>query len=189
MKTMLIGGPTGFGEQIIKTFDAQSYSRTNNYDIDKEETCHEIADLSLLYDNVIIHTYTRSGGQLNILYKIVERWIEENHRGNIIVTGSVASHFDLYKPDLNYMYYAASKSAIDKFCKILSKKCIEGKYPFRITVIKPGMFDTERSRNKSYFIKGMPSKVFCDTIKFVINLPKDITISEIILENIYENSQ
>lgn len=188
MDTMLVGGPISFGVDIIKTFNATSYSRSNGYDIDNEEARNEIANQSLLFDNVIIHAYTSNGGQLNVLYNIVNRWVEENHKGNIIVTGSIASHFDIYIPDLKRAHYSSLKTSTDKFCKIVSKKCIEGKYPFKITVIKPGMLDTERSRKKPHFIKGISGKSFCDTLKFVLNLPEDITIPEIVLENIYENS-
>lgn len=189
METMLVGGPYGFGKDIVDRFNAHQYSRSCGYDIDDYSDAQLIAEYSTLFDNVIIHAYTPNGGQLRILELIAERWAEIDHKGHIIVTGSVASHFDFYKPETQNMRYAANKAAIDKFCKLLSKKCIEGLYPFKITVIKPGMLDTEKSRSKKHFTKGITGQTFCDTLEFILNLPNDVIIPELVLETIYEDNQ
>jgi NAD(P)-dependent dehydrogenase (short-subunit alcohol dehydrogenase family) len=186
-KFMLIGAPISFGENIVSRFAAETFSKRNGYNINSKETRQELATKSLDYDVVIVHAYSRENGQFYTVQDIVTKWIEANHTGNIIVTGSIASYFDNYGKDVNGWEYAAQKTALDKFCKMVSKRCVLGEHKFKISVIKPGMMDTENSRKKSHFVKGLSGERFCDVIEFLVNLPDDVIIPEIPIETVYDN--
>ena len=186
MKTMLVGAPIGFGENIIKRFSADTFSTRNGYDINQDDARNNIAELSLNYDTVIIHAYTRQQGQLLTLQKVVDAWTNNSKIGNIIVTGSIASYFINYNKSPTGWEYLAHKSALDAYCKNVSKRCVLGDLPFKLTIIKPGMLDTENSRKKPHFVKGINGEVFCNLIEFIINMPGDVIIPEIPIESIYD---
>lgn len=184
-KVMFIGGNNDFTNEIINRFSADQFSRSNGYDIDHESARSSIGYKSLNYDVVILHTYTGNNGQTLLLQEILRHWINDDKKGILIITGSIASHYINYKPNPDYWVYTAHKTSLDTLCKVASKKCIEGKYKFKISIVKPGMLDSERSRNKSHFINGISSKAFTDTLEHIINLPNDIHIPELILETTY----
>lgn len=184
-KVMLVGGPTGFGTSIIERFNADSYSRKSGFNINSSDVRQDICETSLKYDCVILHSYTDQNSQFELLQSLAETWIQTNHDAHLIVTGSISSYFESYKPDIKSIRYSALKSGQDRMCKYLAKKCIDGKFKFKITVIKPGMLDTEKSRSKPHFTKGISSDVFCDTLEFIMSLPKDIQIPELVLETTY----
>ena len=184
---MLVGAPIGFGENIVNRFSADAYSRRNGYNFNSKETRQALATKSLDYDVVIIHAYSRENGQFLAVQEIVTKWVTEGKKGNIIVTGSIVSYYDGYVKDPAVWEYAAQKTALDKFCKMTSKRCVLGEHKFKITVLKPGMMDTENSRKKSHFVKGLNGEHFCDVIEFVVNLPDDVIIPEVPIEIIYDN--
>lgn len=183
---MLIGGKTGFGINICNRYNADCFSRSTGYNINNLDSRKEIASRSVEYNTVIVHAYSGNDSQLCVLQEIVKTWIENNHPGNIIVTGSIASYFASYKANPKAWEYVSHKAAIDAYCKYVSKKCIDGCYPFKITVIKPGMLDTEKSREKPHFIKGIDGEKYCDVIDFILTLPTDLIIPEIPIECIYD---
>ena len=185
MKVMLVGGLNDFTQEIVNRFSADYYSRSNGYNIDDDDIRNTLAVKSLDYNVLILHTYTIHNSQTLLLQDVLRQWMDNDHDGQIIVTGSSSSHFVSYKPNPAHWVYTSQKSSLDMLCKMVSKKCTEGKYKFKISVIKPGMLDSEKSRNKSYFIKGVNNKVFTDTLEYIINLPKDIHIPEIVLETTY----
>lgn len=186
MKTMLIGAPISFGENIVNRFNADTFSRRNGYNINSEESRISIADKSLEYDTIILHTYTRQNGQFLTLQKVVDAWVENKKTGNIIVTGSIVSYFINHSKNNHSWEYLAYKTALDAYCKNISKRCVLGDFPFKLTILKPGMMDTENSRKKPHFVKGLDGEIFCDLIQFILQLPKDVIIPEIPVESIYE---
>ena len=184
MKYMLVAGPTGFGVNIVNRFNADTFSRSNDYNMNKQEIRQTLADKSLDYDVVIIHAYTGNNSQLLTLKSITEKWIEHNKTGNIIVTGSIASYFEQGFKNLDNIEYSSNKSAIDRFCKLVTKKIMSSGLGFRLTVIKPGMLDTEKSRKKPHFVHGIDGEVFCDVISMITTLPNNIIIPEIPIESL-----
>jgi NADP-dependent 3-hydroxy acid dehydrogenase YdfG len=186
MKTMLIGAPISFGENIVKRFSADTFSTRSGYNINQEDSRNTIAELSLAYDTVIVHSYTRQQGQLLTLQKVVDAWTNNSKVGNIIVTGSIVSYFTNYGKSSNGWEYLAHKSALDAYCKNVSKRCVLGDLTFKLTIIKPGMLDTENSRKKPHFVKGLNGEIFCDLVEFIISMPSDVIIPEIPIESIYD---
>lgn len=185
MKTMLISSNSemGFGADIEQHFGADCYSRScGGYDIDKMEGRLRIAKASLDYDVVVVHAYTNNGGQIAMLEQLVKTWIDKEHAGHIFITGSVASYFESYKPSIKDWRYVHDKAGQDAFCKRLNKKIQEGKYPFKLTNLRLGMLDTKRSRMKEHFVSGVTSDTFCKTIDYVLGLPQDTLVPEIVIE-------
>ena len=186
MKTMLIGAPISFGENIVKRFNADTFSKRNGYNINSDESRTSIAKQSLNYDTVIVHTYTRQNGQIATLQKVVDAWIENNKKGNIIVTGSIVSYFINHSKNSHSWEYLAFKTALDAYCKNVSKRCVLGDFPFKLSILKPGMMDTENSRKKPHFVKGLDGEIFCNIIEMIVNLPDDVIIPEVPVESIYK---
>lgn len=184
MKYMLVAGPTGFGINLVNRFNADTFSRSNNYNINNQEIRQTLANKSLEYDVVIVHAYTGNNSQLLTLKSITEKWIEHNKTGNIIVTGSISSYYEQGFKNLDNIEYSANKSAIDRFCKLATKKIISNSLGFRLTIIKPGMLDTEKSRKKPHFIHGLDGEVFCDLIDTITSLPDNVLIPEIPIESL-----
>lgn len=186
---MLIGGPVSFGTDIINRFNADSFSRRSGYNIDQEPIRITLAKKSIEYDTVILHSYTRRNSQFDMLKEMVDYWIKNDHEGHIIVTGSIASYYiNHQQKNIDQWEYTSQKLALNNFCKMISKRCIIGELKFKLTIINPGMLDTENSRNKPHFTKGINGELFCDVIEFILSLPKDVIIPEIPLESIYDNN-
>lgn len=184
-KTMFVGGPTDFGQVIIDRFSADFFSRRNGHDINVQSVRRELANRSLNYDLLILHTWTIHNAQTLLLQDVLRQWMDNDHDGQIIVTGSSASHFVTFKPEPSHWVYTSQKSGLDSLCKMVSKKCLEGKFKFKISIIKPGMLDSEKSRAKDYFINGIDPNIYCNTIEFLCSLPKDIHIPDLVLETTY----
>jgi NAD(P)-dependent dehydrogenase (short-subunit alcohol dehydrogenase family) len=182
---MLIGGPYSFGKNIAEWFGATHYSRSTGYDIDIVDSRKEIVNASLEYDVVFVHAYTRTDNQFNMIKEIAEAWQNNDHKGYIIVTGSISTYYDSFKGNFVNWEYTSHKAATDKLCKILSKKFSEGTIRYKVTNIKPGMLDTEKSRNKPHFTKGISGDTFCKIIENILDLPDDIIIPEIVVDTVY----
>lgn len=179
---MFIGGPTDFGNTIIKRFKADYFSRKNGFDIDQKEIRNSISKKSLEYDTILIHTYTSPlNSQLLLLENIYQDWEKREKTGNILVTGSIATYYENYKN----AKYAADKKALDFFAKSQSKKS-NFQNRFKITNLKVGMLDNEKSRNKPHFEKGISAENFCNCIDFILQQPSNIIIPEMVIESAYE---
>lgn len=187
MKVMYIGGPDNFGEAVIAKLQADWFSRSNGYNIDDKQVRLTLAAKSIEYDAVILHAYSLVDGQNALLRDVCRTWMSNNHKGHIIVTGSIVTHNpDFSKDDPKNWVYAAQKSFTDKLCQMMSKKCTEGKYKFKTTIIKPGALDSHTSRSRPGFTKGLQGSVFADTIAFILNLPNDVHVPEIVLDITYD---
>lgn len=181
MKFMFIGGKNDFTEIIIDKFNADYFSRATGYNIDNTATQDEIAGNSINYDIVLLHTYTDNNSQYNLLQKICNKWQDNNKGGNIIVTGSIATYYENYKNPK----YTADKCATDMYIKSLSKRA-GYKDTFKISVIKLGMLDSKKSRQKPHFERGVSKDAFLNSIEFILNQPNNIMIPEIVIEAAYE---
>lgn len=182
MNFMFIGGPTDYGDVIINKFNADYFSRRNGFDIDLKEIREYISKKSLEYDAILLHTYTSPiNSQLLLLEHIYQNWEKNEKIGNILVTGSIASYYENYKN----AKYTADKKALDFFVKSQAKKC-NFRNRFKITNLRVGMLDNEESKKKPHFEKGISAEQFCNCIQFILQLPADIIIPEIVIESAYE---
>ena len=180
---LVIGGSKGIGQSLVNHFGADSVSRSNGYNITKTDDRNKIADLSLEYDVVVNHAYTSDNSQFYLLQLIIDKWITTNKKGTLINTGSVSTHRPYFKDTMKWYNYTATKASVDSLCYLVSKKCQEGKYSFRITNVKPGMLDTTESRKKEHFSSGVSGVEYCKVVELIINMPEHICIPEIVIES------
>lgn len=182
-KMLVIGGSKGIGNSLVEYFKADNVSRANGYDITVIADRHKIADLSIDYDVVVNHAYTTDNSQLYMLQLLVNKWIANNKQGTIINTGSISTYRPYFKDSMQWWNYTSTKASVDSLCYLVSKKCQENKYGFRITNIKPGMLDTLESRKKPHFTKGVSGEEYCKLVELIINMPAHICIPEIAIES------
>jgi NAD(P)-dependent dehydrogenase (short-subunit alcohol dehydrogenase family) len=182
-KMLVIGGSKGIGKSIVDCFSADSVSRTTGFDITDKIDRSRIARMSLNYDVVVNHAYTKENHQLLMLESLVDEWIKNEKLGVIINTGSIATYRDIFKDKADWWTYVSNKSSVDAYCKSVAKRCQENKFKFRITNIKPGMLDTEKSRSKSHFTTGINGDNYCQLIQFIVSMPNNICIPEVVIES------
>lgn len=180
---LVIGGSKGTGKSIVDYFSASSVSRSTGHDITDADSRTKVAVLSLDYDVVVNHAYTVENNQLDMLESIVAAWIENNKSGIIINTGSIVTYRDIFKDKAEWRRYVANKTALDAYCKAVAKRCQENKFKFKITNIKPGMLDTEKSRSKPHFTTGITGSQYCELVEFIVSLPDNICLPEVVIES------
>ena len=112
----------------------------------------------------------------------------ENQRkkGYIINTGSISSYRFNNKKDEKWWFMSAVKKGLDELINYMSEAAAgRENIQFRITNIRPGMLDTERSRQKPHFKAGIRGEDYCRLIEYLLSTPEDLIISEIVLEAKY----
>ena len=181
MKILVIGGSRGIGKAVCDAFNPNSLSvsRTNGYDIKNTNDRKKIAQLSLEYDIVLNHAYCGDESQTYMLEELITTWNTNKKCGYIFNTGSISTYYN--KNDWNM--YPVHKSVQDDIIKRAAKKCQNNGFSFRITNIRPGMLDTEYSRQKSNWPgSGVSGKTYSNIIEYLYNLPSCVIIPEIVLE-------
>lgn len=181
MKVLVIGGSQGIGKDIVEHYAPNSFSvsRTNGYNINKQEDRSKILDLSLEYDAVVNHAYCGNHSQTLMLMELIDKWKTDSKSGYIFNTGSITTYFS--KTDYNV--YAIYKAQQDDICKRAAKKFQEGVFNFKITNIRPGMLDTDRSRQKPHWDgTGVTKDNYIEVIEFLYNTKPNIIIPEIVIE-------
>jgi NAD(P)-dependent dehydrogenase (short-subunit alcohol dehydrogenase family) len=181
MKILVIGGSSSIGKEVCENFSPNSFSvsRSNGYDIRKLEDRIKISDLSLEYDAVLNHAYCGDHSQTHMLEALIYKWDENKKNGYIFNTGTVNTYYD--RSDWNM--YPVHKNLQDDIIKRAAKRCQYNGFTFRITNIRPGMLDTEKSRQKSHWPgSGVTGDTFCNVINYLYYLPNGVIIPEIVLE-------
>ena len=181
MKILVIGGGSGIGREVIDYFAPDSFnaSRSNGFNITIPEDRIEIAEKSLSMDAVLNHAYTGDMSQYYMLKALYDVWSKANHKGYLFHTGTYSTYsmqWNINSP------YPDIKGASDELARKISKRCENNKVPFRCTNIRPGMLDTEKSRQKPHWKgNGIRALEFCKLIEFLYNLPEDVCVPHIVL--------
>lgn len=179
MKILVIGGSQGIGKAVVEYFNGTNVSKSLGYNINKDDDRKRILEMSLEHNAVLNHAYSGNNSQSTMLIELIEYWKENNKDGYIFNTGTVNTYFSNNRWDLYPIY----KMQQDEICKRAAKKFQENAYPFRITNIRPGMLDTEKSRQKPHWPgSGVTGDTYCNIIQYLYNLPKEVIIPEIVLE-------
>lgn len=182
-KILVTGGTEGLGKMVVEHFAPHSFgiSRRNGFDIRDTEARKKILELSLSYDIVLNHAFAKDRSQTLLLQELAECWIQNEKRGLIISTGTYGTHkSDGIDPD-----YIALKSELDKVSHHYSHRIEAGELPFRMTLIRPGMLDTQKSRNKPHWRgNGVTAQAFINVINFLSQLPDDMQIPDLVIESI-----
>ena len=183
-KFLIIGGSRGIGHDIALHFKGDSVSRTNGYNIKNPESRRKIAEKSLDYDVVVNHAYCGDFSQMEMLKELYLLWRDKEKKGYIINTGSTASYRFDNRKDEKWWFLASMKKGLDEFINYLSHAATwRGEVDFRITNIRPGLLDTEQSREKPYFKSGIRGKDYCHLIEYLLSTPEDLIISELVMES------
>ena len=183
MKVLVTGGTDGIGKQIVDYFAPHSrgISRRNGFDISSPQDREKIARLSLEYDVFVNHAYSRDPGQVLLLQQVAECWISLKKTGHIFNTGTFGT-FCSRGIDANYL---SQKRLLDETSHQYSQRIEAGEVPFRMTLMRPGMLDTQRSRQKPHWRgNGIRGQTICEILKFVYSLPQDVQIADLVVESI-----
>ena len=181
MKVLVIGGSKGIGKEIVNYYSPNSFSvsRANGFNIDNVSDRNKIVMMSSDYDIIINHAYSGNTNQANMLFELVQHWVDNDIQGYIFNTGTISTYYQ--KHDWNT--YPVNKEMCDNLVKRAAKKCQEGQFKFRITNIRTGMLDTEKSRKKSHWHgNGITGMDFINIINFLYNSDKNLIVPEIVIE-------
>lgn len=86
---MITGGNRGLGLHLAKRYKADSFSRSQGFDI--QQHAQHLAKASLDYDLVINNAYDGAHGQTVLLLAVAEIWADHGKSGTIINIGGVGS--------------------------------------------------------------------------------------------------
>lgn len=181
MKVLVIGGSQGMGKEIVDYFspNSKSVSRSNGYDIRREDDRKKIAKLSLDYNVVLNHAYCGDLSQTYMLNDLYRTWVDADHNGYIFHTGT----YSTYRIGTNPNLYPGIKASGDILCQQISKQCENNKHRFRITNLRLGFLDTEKSRKKPHWPgNGLKGVDVAKLMSYFYNMPPDICVPEIVLE-------
>lgn len=181
MKILVTGNPNyGLAEGIKSHMGGDYISRSNGYDLCSDEGRNKAVEKSLEYNVFINNAALWRFNQTILLEKVWDAWKTNNHKGHIINIGSTA---DIIVRGTNWIY-PNEKKALKAQSRNLSTLSTWDCPNIRVTYIAFGSIDTPKVREKH------PDRLFLtvddasNTIKWVIDSPKHISINEISLDRI-----
>jgi NAD(P)-dependent dehydrogenase (short-subunit alcohol dehydrogenase family) len=152
-KYMITGGNRGLGLALCQRFSGDSYSRSNGYDITKDE--EKIAEASLDYDVFInnafdgpFHESWANFGQTRVLYAVANAWTKHNKSGTIINIGSTGDKL-VVPPLPDFENYRVSKSALKAHSLQWSRAFKENRVPFKTSLLSLDRLNTVATRSRS----------------------------------------
>lgn len=176
---LITGGNSGVGLEIAEYFapHSLSLSRSNGFDIGSIEARKKIVERSLEFDIFVNHAHNgHIDGQTTLLYEVVQAWEVASKKGYIFNTGSIV----LAQAQKEFKRYAVIKKALEVASDQCCKKIENGLCSFRMTLINPGMLDTEAVRQKSHWEgNGVRGSDMARLIESLYNGPSDLLISKI----------
>lgn len=186
MKKILLTGNTGYGlaaaiknileeENIIDTV-----SRSNGYDLTKEDIINTVALNSLNYDIFINNSALYHFYQTWLFDTVWKTWKNSNKSGYIINIGSTT---DRTTKGSEWIYQIEKKS-LREISNTRSLLSVWGETNIRVTYISFGSLNTPKVIDKH------PERILLDTekaayyIKWLIDQPEHININEISIDAI-----
>ena len=188
LKVLVTAGSAGIGKDIVKYFspNSLSLSRRNNFDIRIEKTRSDIAELSLEYDIFVNHAFAGDDSQTELLKSIFTLWRETKKAGYIFSTGT----YGTYCSNGIDPIYIELKAKLDQAHFDLSRKVEIEDLPFRLTLLRPGMLDTEKSRRKPHWHgNGVRGEDYARIIEFLYDMPRDVQVSNLVIESLKPNAK
>ncbi len=188
MKKIIVSGNPRFGlaEALNDIFPHADFnSRSHNQtDLKNHESHVQFAQKSLGYDVYINCSCLSRFRQTLLLEEVYKAWSENGHTGHIISLGSTADTPVKGTP----WVYPIEKKALKAYCRNLSMRSLggHGSKPsgIRITYISPGYIDTPKVREKHPEVDKLDPKYLAQVIKWVIEQPEHVNISELCLDPI-----
>lgn len=182
--SILVAGNNNYG--LAKSIDnllpqCTFASRTNGYDLTQSEYRQKLVKESLDFDDFISVSCLHSGSQMLLVNELVQLWQKEMHSGYIIVLGSTA---DTPVPGTSWLY-PAEKKGLRAYCRQISMMVSsDSPPPFKITYLSPGNMNTPKAEEKRPNIPKLDTDYVAEIIKWLVNQPKNVSISELCLDRI-----
>lgn len=188
LRVLVTAGSEGIGKEIVDYFapHGQSLSRRNGFDIREAEAREHIARLSLDCDIFVNHAFAGDESQTELLRIVFTLWRETRKSGYIFSTGTYGTYCSTgIDPK-----YIELKNKLDQVHFDFSRQIENGDLPFRLTLLRPGMLDTERSRKKPHWHgNGVRGKDYAQLIEYLYRMPGDVQISNLVIESIKPNAK
>jgi NADP-dependent 3-hydroxy acid dehydrogenase YdfG len=172
----------GLAKSIAKLYpDAKFLSRSSGYNLGKQEVRQLVAEESLDCDVFMIVSALGEFKQTLLLESIIKKWQEHNHEGYIIALGSSAD-----TPVKGSAWsYPVEKKALRAYCRQLSQiASSDTPANWKITYLSPGNMHTPKQDEKMPGVKKLDTDYVAGMIKWLLEQPQDVNISEICLDRI-----
>jgi hypothetical protein len=181
---MLIIGNKEYGlaASIAKLYpDADYYSRSSGYNLAKRDVRQHVGEKSLDHDVVILCSALGDFSQTLLAESIAQQWINTNHQGYLIAVGSSADT----PVNGSKWVYPVEKKALRAYMRQLSQAASSNTPPaLKTTYISPGNMHTPRQDEKMPDTLKLDTDYVAGVIKWLIDQPHNINISELCLDRI-----
>jgi len=180
---LVIGNKTyGLASSIAKLYpSAEYYSRTTGYNLGKKDVREHVAKNSLEHDVVILCSALGDFSQVLLAEAIAKEWVNAKHKGYLIALGSSA---DTPVKGSKWIY-PVEKKALRAYMRQLSQGVSSDTPPnFKITYVSPGNMHTPRQDEKMPDTLKLDTDYVAGVIKWLIEQPSYINISELCLDRI-----
>tara|TARA_Y200000002_G_scaffold378071_1_gene384764 strand:- start:68 stop:631 length:564 start_codon:yes stop_codon:yes gene_type:complete len=183
MKILIAGNKEyGLAKSLYKLYpDAKFLSRSTEYNLGNRETRAKVGDMSLQYDIVILVSALGDFNQTLLAECIAKRWFEKNHKGYLIALGSSS---DTPVKGTKWIY-PVEKRALRAYMRQLSQAVSSDSPPnWKTTYISPGNMHTPKQDDKMPDTPKLEPTYVAGVIKWLIEQPQSINISELCLDRI-----
>ena len=161
--------------------DAHFMSRTTGYNLGKRDTREQVAKESINHTVVLLVSALGDFSQVMLAEAIAKQWVEHNHKGYLIAVGSSA---DTPVKGSKWIY-PVEKRALRAYMRQLSQAVSSDTPPnWKTTYIAPGNMHTPRQDEKMPGIPKLETSYVSQVIKWLIDQPASVNISELCLDRI-----
>jgi NAD(P)-dependent dehydrogenase (short-subunit alcohol dehydrogenase family) len=186
MKMLVTGGNRGLGKSLVEAFNADSISRSDNFDITKNVKA--IAEKSIGYDIFVNNAFDgppheswANFGQVNVLFEVYQQWKAADKSGWIFNVGSVAEK-RVKEPDPMFETYRTAKAALAHASHQCTAAFKNDLVRFKTTIITLDRLDTDLSRSRPNWTgNGINCQDVVNFINYTTTIATNTCIDEIIL--------
>jgi hypothetical protein len=188
MKILVAGNPNYGLAMATKNIypDATFVSRSSGgWDLTDRDKRKELAKLSLEYDVFLSISCLWHFYQTELVQEVALQWAENKHLGYLIAIGSTADT----PVKATTWEYPANKKALRAYCRQLSlMTCSLGMNTFKVTYLSPGNLHTPLQDKKLPNLQKLDCNYVASVIKWLIEQPTNINISELCLDSTEVNN-
>jgi hypothetical protein len=178
---LITGGSEGIGKDVLQYFLPQSVSlsRRNDFDIRDASVRSKIAKMTLNFDIFFNHAYSRDNSQTLLLEEVYRLWKEKEKPGYIFSTGT----YGTYSSQGVDAGYVQLKIELDEKNKSLIQELKHLKLPFRMTLLRLGMLDTERGHTKPHWPGyGVTGLEVAEIVSSLYHSPLHLLVPDVVVE-------
>lgn len=181
---ILVAGNKNYGlaESIDNLLSNCTFaSRTTGYDLCCQISRQRLIQESLNFDVFVSVSCLHRGAQTLLINDLIQEWYKNRHAGYIIVLGSTA---DTPVPGSQWLY-PAEKKGLRAYCRQISIMISsDTPPPFKLTYLSPGNMNTPKAEKKRPGIPKLDTMYVAEVIKWLLEQPKNVNISELCLDQI-----